>query len=419
MDSIAERLSRVSALRPRVPVNPALLQNSRTASNSELLIRQLDGECRVNRLGSHILVRRRFPDPRAGDMDLRGLHWIASGDEEVICDPCQWLFLDTETTGLAGGTGTYAFLVGLAWWEQDGFVVEQYFMRDHSEEPSLLLELLDRLAQRRVLVTFNGKSFDWPLLRTRYQMTRAGRIPEPLAHLDLLHPARQLWRRRLSSVALAQLEQHVLQLDRGKDIPSETIPQRYFDFLRGGPPEAIVEVFHHNRMDLCGLATLALHISRILADPEGGQCYSEELYGVSRLLQKRGNNDLAGRIYQRALEGGLCGDAEQIARRELALIAKRRRDFELSNAHWEKLLGDTAEGLRAYEQLAIYYERYARLPQKAALLSREALIKVREAFRDGRMPSHKYLKWHASFQHRLDRLAAKNATDSTDFHGSE
>ena len=90
-----------------------------------------------------------------------------------------------------------------------------------------------------MLVTFNGKSFDWPLLQTRYRMTRVGTAPEPLAYLDLLHPARRLWRLQLNSVAQAQLERHVLKLDRGQDIPSETIPQRYFDFLRGGSPDAV------------------------------------------------------------------------------------------------------------------------------------------------------------------------------------
>ncbi len=125
-------------------------------------------------------------------------------------DPEQWLFLDTETTGLAGGTGTYPFLVGIAWWDAGGLQVEQFFMRDLDEEHSLLLELSERMAKRPILVTFNGKSFDWPLLETRYRMTRRIRAATPTAHLDLLHPARQLWRLRLGSVRLKELERHVL-----------------------------------------------------------------------------------------------------------------------------------------------------------------------------------------------------------------
>src|SRR5260370_7556659 len=107
---------------------------------------------------------------------------------EFAADPEQWLFLDTETTGISGGTGTYAFMVGLAWWDAGGLQVEQFFMRDLDEEHSLLLELSNRMKERPVLVTFNGKSFDWPLLETRYRMTRALSPLSPLAHSALLHP---------------------------------------------------------------------------------------------------------------------------------------------------------------------------------------------------------------------------------------
>jgi uncharacterized protein len=403
MDTIADKLSHIAALRPR----SRILDRSAgmgAASNSEKLLQLLEGENRVNQLGSHIRVLRSFDEPAAGTLELQALQRIASGPTEILGDADQWLFLDTETTGLSGGSGTYAFLVGLGWWEADRFVVEQYFMRNHGEEPSILIEVLARLTQRRILVTFNGKSFDWPLLQTRYQMTRVGSLPAPLAHLDLLHPARQLWRRDLESVALAQLEKHILRLDREQDIPSETIPQRYFDFLRGGSPDAMAEVFRHNQMDLCGLASLALHMIRVLSDPEQNNSSAGEFFGISRLLQKRGEKHLAGRIYQKALEGGLPFVAKRTAQKELALLAKRERNFDLSNALWEELLDDTVEGLQAYEQLAIYYEHHAALPQKAAMISRQAIARLQEAFHSGRLPPHKYQQWHAKFKHRLSRL---------------
>jgi uncharacterized protein len=403
MESIADRLSRVSALRPRSCAIPP------TSSQADRLIQQLGGEKHTNILGCHNVVRRQFSEPQAKEISVRALRFLAPCAEESVCDTEQWLFLDVETTGLAGGTGTYAFLVGLAWWEKGNFVVEQYFMRDHGEEASLLMGLLDHFVRRSVLVTFNGKSFDWPLLQTRYQMTRAGNVRPPLIHLDLLYPSRQLWRLRLESVALTQLERHILKLQRGQDIPSERIPQTYFDFLRGGPPEPMAEVFRHNQLDLCGLASLAVHISNILADPENGSCCADELFGISRLLQKRGDQKLAIRTYSKALQGNLPKPAEQIAQRELALLAKRERDYTLSNAFWEKLLGDTSECMKAYEQLAIYYERYARLPQKAALLVREALAKLQDSFQAGRVDSPKYMRLHAQFQHRLARLNSKTA----------
>jgi uncharacterized protein len=109
-------------------------------------------------------------------------------------------FLRHGTTGLAGGSGTYAFLVGIAWWDGGGLEIEQFFMREYSEERSLLFALRERMAERPVLVTFNGKSFDWPLLETRFS------VPTPRAHLDFLHPARNLWRLRLGSVRLSELE---------------------------------------------------------------------------------------------------------------------------------------------------------------------------------------------------------------------
>jgi uncharacterized protein len=406
MTNVSEdRLLRVAALRPAR--ESGIRTGAAGPSSSEQLIRLLDGESVLNRFGSHIRVRCKLPRPQLKEVDAAALRILYPDSADALCDCEKWLFLDTETTGLAGGTGTYAFLVGLAWWEEDSFVVEQHFMRDFIEEASLLLDIADRFSCGRVLVTFNGKSFDWPLLQTRFQISRAADIPQPLAHLDLLHPARQMWRLSLKSVALSRLEQYVLQLDRGQDIPSETIPQRYFDFLRGGPPEPIAEVFLHNRMDLCGLALLALRMSEIFADPENNAGSAGELFGISRLLQRRGQEHLAGRMYRKALKSGLPRIAAQVAHRELALLAKRSGDYELSNAFWEKLLDDPAGGFKAYEQLAIHYEHYADQPQKAAELSREALVKLQDEFHFGRIPQAKYQQWHASFHHRLNRLRAK------------
>jgi uncharacterized protein YprB with RNaseH-like and TPR domain len=175
MNPTEDKLSRVAALRPvRLP-DPARAYTS----NSDQLTRMLDGETVCNRLGSHIRVQNRFPQPSVTELCSRALCLLEPGNVDTVCDAAKWVFLDTETTGLAGGTGTYAFLVGLAWWHEDGFVIEQHFMRDHSEEPSVLLAIAERFAGERVLVTFNGKSFDWPLLKTRFQMSRAAAIPAP------------------------------------------------------------------------------------------------------------------------------------------------------------------------------------------------------------------------------------------------
>jgi len=376
-------------------------------SSTNRLLELLDAQCRSNRCGEHITVRRKFPEPRVCQVTPQALRLLAPEAASELSDPHRWLFLDTETTGLAGGTGTYAFLVGIAWWEDDGLVVEQFFMRNHAEEASLLAELSGILAQRRPLVTFNGKSFDWPLLETRYRMCRIGAIACPSAHLDLLHPARQLYRLKLKSVALAELEKHILSLERGYDIPSESIPGRYFDFLRGGPAEPVAEIFHHNQMDLRGLAALAVHITGLLQQPESAECGSAELYGISRLLQRRGENELACITYKRALSGDLPEAAGRSAKRELALNAKRQGLFDRANRLWEELAEDENAGPEAREHLAIYYEHEARDLHRAVSLTRQALVKLRAAASSGKISSHIYRQWHARFQHRMNRLEFK------------
>ena len=270
---------------------------------------------------------------------------------KAAIDPEQWLFLDTETTGLAGGTGTYAFMVGIAWWDAGGLQVEQFFMRDLDEEHSLLLELSERMKKRPVLVTFNGKSFDWPLLETRYRMTRAVPAFSPKLHLDLLHPARQLWRLRLGSVRLKDLERHVLGGDgraldwsRHDDIDSSLIPQMYFDYLRGGPAEPLAGIFRHNQMDLRGLAALAGKILALLDSGNGianaAQAETRdpiEVFGLSRMMRNRGHSTRARELYETALRFGLPRPVERLAQRELAQLAKRELDYTRAISLWDAL----------------------------------------------------------------------------------
>jgi uncharacterized protein YprB with RNaseH-like and TPR domain len=196
-----------------------LLSRTQTVrSDPERLAQVLGATTKTNRFGEYLSVRCWCAQPARYAPDLRALKLLMPEAPEVIADPEQWLFLDTETTGLAGGSGTYAFLVGLAWWEGGGLEMEQFFMREYSEERALLFALQERIAEHPVLVTFNGKSFDWPLLETLYRMSRKISLPTPTAHLDFLHPARNLWRLRLGSVRLSELERHVLGWDRGADL---------------------------------------------------------------------------------------------------------------------------------------------------------------------------------------------------------
>ncbi len=176
----------------------------------------------------------------------------------------------------------------------------------------MLHELSMRLAERPVLVTFNGKSFDWPLLENRFTMTRKIAVPKLMAHLDLLHPARALWKLRLGSVRLVELERHVLDAERlgwhrGDDIASSLIPQYYFDYLRGGTPDPLAGVAKHNQMDLRGLAALYGKINALLDEGEGNLAETDslDLFGLSRYLNRRGEKQRAHSVCTRGARFGV------------------------------------------------------------------------------------------------------------------
>ena len=310
--------------------------------------------------------------------------------------------------GLSGGSGTYPFLVGIGWWEGGGLEIEQLFMREYSEERALLFALGERIAEHPVVVTFNGKSFDWPLLETRYRMTRKICVPTPRAHLDFLHPARHLWRLRLGSVRLSELERHVLGWDRGADLLSGLIPQIYFDYLRGGPPERMVPVLNHNQLDLRGLAALSSRILSLLSDAETLGRDGLELFGVSRICEKRGEDVRARSLYEKSIASFLPIETDRVARRSLARLAKRQGDFELACELWKGALGNSRHGYEAFEQLAIYYERKARDPEQAREIVRQALDELRRAIQMGDIAPGPYRDIKARFDHRMERLGRKS-----------
>jgi uncharacterized protein YprB with RNaseH-like and TPR domain len=335
-------------------------------------------------------------------------------------DPSKWVFLDTETTGLAGGTGTYAFLVGLAWWDAGGLQVEQFLMRDFTDEYSVLQELATRIKKRPVLLTFNGKSFDWPLLENRFTMTRSIAPPKLTAHLDLLHPARALWKLRLGSVRLVELERRLLDAkrlgwNRENDIESELIPQHYFDYLRGGPAEPLVGIVRHNQMDLRGLAALFDKINVMLSESPGvlEGCESLDLFGLSRFFERRGETGRAQSACAQALAIGLPADVRPMAQRELARLAKRRGEYERAAEIWREMVNDGRDAVHACEQLAIYYERRARDTRRALEYTKLGLAKLlREHARtfDGRRDpflAARFSRQEKNFRERVARLEGK------------
>lgn len=374
MPPLIDKFSRLAALKPTrtFPTRPPDLRLPDETDPISLL---LGGGIARNHYGEHLAIRNWFSTPEFEHPSPAALELLTRTRNETISrraraaleDPERWLFLDTETTGLAGGTGTYAFLVGLAWWEAGGLQIEQLFLRDLHEEHSLLQELSARLAERPVLVTFNGKSFDWPLLENRFTMTRVIRVPQLAAHLDLLHPARALWRLRLGSVRLVELERHVLDVTRlgwhrEDDVASALIPQYYFDYLRGGTGQPLAGVVKHNQMDLRGLAVLFGRINSLLESGENGfgESDSLDLFGLSRFLRRKGEKELAHSACAYALDAGLPAEFRPQATRELALMAKRRGQADHAASLWHELVADPQETILACEQLAMHYERRSR-----------------------------------------------------------
>jgi uncharacterized protein YprB with RNaseH-like and TPR domain len=390
-----DKFSRLAALRPvqDAPFEPERLgpEDSPTPGLDECTLAKLLGATIAStKYGNHLSIRNWYSAPQLPEMapaalDLlcqtpdaaKTLEWRSAAE-----DPEKWLFLDTETTGLSGGAGTYAFLIGIAWWDSGGLQLEQFMMRDFSEEHSVLLELASRIAERPVLVTFNGKTFDWPLLETRYLMTRSIRVPRLSAHLDLLHPARAVWKLRLGSVKLVELERHVLDAvrlgwDRQDDVPSSMIPQFYFDYLRGRSPLPLAGVVRHNAMDLRGLAALYGKLNSLLSCQHDQDTEALDLFGLSRYLHRRGERGKAESACIAARDRGLPLPFDSHARVDLAHMAKRRGEYAAAAKIWEELLEDTDCCATACEELSGYHERKTKVFFEALRYARLGLKELR------------------------------------------
>ena len=299
---------------------------------------------------------------RHGNAEISALAEMNGAPLGLKSAPARWAFLDTETTGLAGGTGTECVLVGVGAVEGRDFRVRQFLMRDYAEEPALLDALTQHLANFDVLVTYNGKTFDAPLLETRFLLARRRPAHARLEHLDLLYSARRLFRLRLSSCRLVELESAVLGFEREGDLPGEMIPYFYFDYLRTHNALKLVPILHHNVMDIVTLACLTALVLAAVGDPEAAPlAHPLDLYSLAAWVARAGNHEPARRLYRRALVAGLPEAVDWKARAELAALYKRARDFEQAGAIWTELsTGPAPWRLGALEELAKYHEHRAR-----------------------------------------------------------
>jgi uncharacterized protein YprB with RNaseH-like and TPR domain len=275
------------------------------------------------------------------------------------CDPARALFLDTETTGLAGGTGTIAFLVGIAWWEhgiERSLVLEQFLVRALGEEAPMLERVRERVESASLLVTFNGKSFDMPLLRTRFVMARMTAPAEP-PHLDLLHVARRVHGKRIQQgCRLVALEREVLGFERADDVESSDVGACYWHFLRTGDARSLLGVVEHNAWDVIAMAALL----GLYGEPEHAELSPDDLAGVARTLRRAGSLDQAIAAADAAVARGTT--AESLRAR--AEIAKARGDRERALADFEAL-ASAVDDPSVRLELAKLYEHWRKEPLRA------------------------------------------------------
>lgn len=293
-----------------------------------------------------------------GELDLRSL-----------------TFIDIETTGLAGGTGTLAFLIGAGVFEGDQFTLRQYFLRDPAEEDALLTQLVADLGAAAGWVTFNGRAFDLPILETRLTLNRQRGALGQRPNLDLLPLARRLYRGRLPSCALGDLEKHVIGLQREQDdVPGALIPQMYLDYLRTRNPSEMRRVIYHNAMDILSMATLGAHLLEAFATPleakparppkahpapEAAAQKPEVVLRLGNWHEDNGRPEAAETAYRLALSGPLNLDDRRQGLLRLGALLKRQNRRAEAAALWEQLASFTTEDPVPFVELAKYYEWHA------------------------------------------------------------
>ena len=332
-------------------------------------------------------------------------------------------FIDTETTGLGSGAGVYAFMVGVGTFESSTagndeyeFVVRQFFMRSPAEEAALLIAVAELMESRDLLVTFNGRTFDLPLLRTRFKQNGwafggidydLGWLDRPWPHLDLLHPARRLWRRRLGSCRLSNLERRILKLERTEeDVSGHLIPAMYIDYVRSGDAGEISRVFYHNREDIVSMVALAERITSLFDDREKE---TEPVSGADWISlgvchERDGKTEAAEVAYRRAIDclrdQRLLSDAYSL----LAMLRKRQQRWADAAATWQEWLTSVTDaGLTPYIELAKLHEWRIVDLEQAEMWTRWALHTL-----DGSSRPTPYTQI-AALKHRLARIQRKRS----------
>jgi hypothetical protein len=315
------------------------------------------------------------------------------------------LFLDLETTGLAGGTGTVPFLVGLAYYRDERFKVTQFFLNEMAEEGRLVREL-DQFVRDmgfKSLVTYNGKAYDLPLVETRFTLHRTPCPLRGLPHLDFLFSARSLWQHKYDSCRLFHLAQQIVQAERSEDIPSAEVPLRYFQYIRNGDFSLIDPILYHNQEDLLSLLGLvvagAVLVERNREAAARGDGDPMDLYGVARLFERAGDAATSAALLEKALAGGrgLTAEVSQVARKKLSHHFKKNKDWDKALPFWQEMAA--GEEVDCFRELSMYFEHHAKDYGQAIQIATEGL-----ALSKGKSPAAE-----KDFEKRIARLMGKAA----------
>ena len=337
----------------------------------------------------------------SGALELTAETLRMMSDREIPdgLDPRRILYLDTETTGL-GGSGTVAFLVGMGWLTDQGFEVHQFLMRDYPEEPFLLKHVAAGLEKFDVLCTFNGTTFDVPLLESRFLINRMDRERLlALPHLDLLHMCRRLWKLRLGRCNLGHLEEVILGKPRVDDLPGSEVPQRYFTYLKTKQMSLLDDILKHNAQDIASLCVLLNHMADLYLHPEKIR-FSEDVYSMGRALERINRTENARHCYRLARRGRM-GDSAGAA---LAMSYRRGGEREQAAEVWREMIRDRRGGIVPYVELAKYEEHVRRDIPAALELTEKALLLISEpTLREGKTVQES----KNELQYRRQRLIRK------------
>ena len=395
-DLVALR-ARIAAIASRPSASPVSRSTAGARGGDVHVVGRLPPNCieEATPFGPVIARREWFPDDTEGEVNALSSCLGFAADE--LQRP---VFLDTETTGLSGGTGTVAFLVGLAWRDGGGLALVQFFLSDFDQEDALLWAVGQYLRDAGVLVSYNGKTFDWPLLQTRLVMRRTDPAWRSPPHLDLLTLARRIFKPRLPDCALQTIEQAVLDLHRSEDLPGTLIPGRYFAWLRSGDEQVLEPVFLHNRQDVLSMALLLARFETVLRS--GDDLHPLDRFGRARFLESRGLRSQAIDEYRRLWREARGGSRNSAIVRgaigvRLARLLRRQGSWQEARAVLEECWETQVFPYPAAIELAKLLEHQARDLDAARRIVGDALRLLSVAVVAN-------AQWQADLERRRERL---------------